>query len=269
LDEIKLNRAPGTIPSYRTPLSRLQSLCPKDAAVSSVDWRATLIKLLVTMKAENYSDRTCHNAATRCKTFLKQHGITVSVPMPRPVNKVVDAYSRTEIQTLFAAAKPSDRLLFELFLFSGLREGEISHLTYDDLNFERNVLKVSAKGSWRPKTAQERIVPLPASLMSSLLARRDASRCPFVFPNKFGMPDGHLLARLKRCAAAAGQDPANWNLHKFRRSYASLLHEGGASITKCAKLLGHANVTTTQRYLHSSVEDDATRAQIETTFGGL
>lgn len=69
-----------------------------------------------------------------------------------------------------------------------------------------------------------------------------------MLPNRNGNRLNHLLRRLKGIAGRAGVKAAT--LHKFRRTYAMRLLEGGADIVTVQKLMGHSDIETTRRYLN-------------------
>ncbi len=89
-----------------------------------------------------------------------------------------------------------------------------------------------------------------------------------VFPTPSGLPDGHLLWRLKKAAHATGlncgpctnragqkccEGPVcgKWQLHSFRRTVATRWHEAGLSVSTVQRLLGHSDIQTTMAYLGS------------------
>jgi len=161
-------------------------------------------------------------------------------------------YTAEEIRRLLEACEREDRDAFLTLLLTGLRERELTTLTWDDVRLEpgRECLWVRPKPGFSPKDYEEREIPLPPSLAEVLRARPRRSR--LVFPNAHGGVEGHLLRRLQRAAARAGIEHAT--LHKFRHTYATRLLEQGADIVTVQRLLGHSDLETTKRYLNPDVE---------------
>ncbi len=112
---------------------------------------------------------------------------------------------------------------FLILALTGLREQELCWLTWEDLCLEagREHLLVRAKPGFSPKDYEQREVPIPAEL--ARLLRALPRRSEWVFPNRRGEREGHLLRRLRAVARRAGVERAT--LHKFRHTYATRLLE--------------------------------------------
>jgi integrase len=91
------------------------------------------------------------------------------------------------------------RLLFEFFLYTGAREGEVMHAEWADLLQDSQIFLIREKKRWgfKPKGRKERQVRIPDRLASELLVAQKASTSSLIFPHPNGNPDGHLLRRLK------------------------------------------------------------------------
>jgi integrase len=157
-------------------------------------------------------------------------------------------YSDDELERLFAACGEADRLVFEMLLLTGLRESELTTLTWEDVCLEpgREQVVVRAKPGFTPKDYEQREVPLPEGLAAKLRAWPRTGE--LVFPSRGGGRERHLLRRLQQVAARAGVEHAT--LHKFRHTYATRLLEQGVDVVTVQRLLGHSDLETTQRYLN-------------------
>jgi integrase/recombinase XerD len=178
----------------------------------------------------------------------------------RPLPKVL---SREEMDRLIAAAGARDgaqglRLacMVELAYASGLRISELTALPLSVLARDPAYLIVKGKGG------KERLAPLNeaarAAVKTYLEARKaflpkgDAAN-PWLFPSRG--KGGRLTPRrfaqlLDEAAADAGIDPAKVSPHVLRHAFATHLLEGGADLRVVQKLLGHADIATTQIYTH-------------------
>ncbi len=153
-----------------------------------------------------------------------------------------------QLKTLFEACDEVERRLFMTILLTGMRKGEVEHLTWGDVNFELGVIFIQEKPewNWKPKT-DERIIPISPTLREILLTqyaqRHDDG---LVFPNKEGNRDIHILPKLKKVCRRAGIKPTN--VHALRHSFGAHLRMAGVSLADIADLLGHKDLATTQIY---------------------
>jgi integrase/recombinase XerD len=190
----------------------------------------------------------------------------------RPLPKVL---SRAEVDAIIAAAGARDggqglRLacMIELAYASGLRISELTALPLAALARDPAYLIVKGKGG------KERLAPLNeaarAAVRAYLEARKgflpkgDAAN-PWLFPSR--SKAGRLTPRrfaqlLDEAAADAGIDPARVSPHVLRHAFATHLLEGGADLRIVQKLLGHADIATTQIYTH--VAGERLREVVET-----
>jgi len=144
---------------------------------------------------------------------------------------------------------PRDRAWFALMVRAGLRVGEVVHLQLTDVlappaSDRPARLRVNGKGQ------KERVVLLTAdayAVLSAWLQTRPASDQPYVFLNKRGGP---LTANgIQWLLHGYGkQVGVQLTPHQLRHTYARQLTEAGMPITSLSKLMGHAQVSTTQVY---------------------
>ena len=153
-----------------------------------------------------------------------------------------------QLKTLFEACSDDERRLFMSILLTGMRKGEVEHLTWSDVNFELGVIFIQEKPewNWKPKT-DERIIPISPTLREILLTQYAQRRGDgLVFPNKEGKRDTHILSKLKKVCRRAGSKPTN--VHALRHSFGAHLRMAGVSLADIADLLGHKDLATTQIY---------------------
>jgi integrase/recombinase XerD len=196
------------------------------------------------------------------------------IDAPKKGRPLPHVLTRDEIDRLIAAAGVRDgaaglRLacMVELLYASGLRISELLALPLAAVAREPAYLIVKGKG------AKERLAPLNdparAAIAAYLPARasflpKGDTGSPWLFPSRGA--GGRLTARrfaqmLSEAAVVAGVDPARISPHGLRHAFATHLLEGGADLRAVQKLLGHADIATTQIYTH--VAQDRLRAVME------
>lgn len=146
-----------------------------------------------------------------------------------------------------------DRLVLELLYGGGLRVSELVALNYGSIDFGAGSARVLGKGR------KERICPLGATAMKVLRKCRDE------FAHGAGPGDPVLISAsgkrmtvrevqlLVKKYLALADLPMDLSPHKLRHSFATHLLNSGADLRTVQELLGHANLTTTQVYTHTSV----------------
>jgi len=134
-----------------------------------------------------------------------------------------------------------------------MREQEAMHTFWSDVNLDRNTVTVSAKSlyNFTPKNYKSREIPIPAYLVDSLttLKEKSAPRCPLLFPTSGCKPKNDFLDILKARSKAAGFNPDDFWLHKFRATFATWHLQAGVDLRTVQLWLGHTDLASTMRYL--------------------
>jgi len=190
---------------------------------------------------------------------LKANGIRSLVgknDWPRFVEEEPEVYEREDLDTLFAACDQQERLWFEFFLMTGMREQEAMHTYWSDVNLTAGMVRVSHKPDrgWTPKAYKEREIPIPTKLVKGLKvwkAKADKT-CNLVFPTGGCRPKLDFLDCLKAIAERANLDPENFWLHKFRATFATRCLWAGVDLRTVQHWLGHSDMESTMRYLKPS-----------------
>jgi integrase/recombinase XerD len=204
--------------------------------------------------------------------FLFAEGVrtddpTGGIDSPRQGRPLPKILSEGEVARLLAAARawPGREglravALVELFYATGLRISELITLPAAALARDPRVLTVRGKGG------KERLVPLGAPARAAVAAYRSAwaaegKRQPksrlaesrWLFPSRGGathLSRQRVAQMLKGLAIAAGIDPGKVSPHVLRHAFASHMLDRGADLRALQKMLGHADITTTQIYTH-------------------
>lgn len=160
--------------------------------------------------------------------------------------------TKEECQVLLAHCDDTLRPIVVTLLNTGMRRGELLHLEWKDVDFERRVILIRKKPFWHPKTT-ERDIPMNATAYQLLLdlsgqRRKDST---FVFPAEDGTPYHRNRLRVLLIAACkkAGL-PDVTKLHSLRHTFASHLVMSGVDLPTVQRLMGHADIETTMIYSH-------------------
>ena len=136
-----------------------------------------------------------------------------------------------------------------ILLHTGLRKSELANLEWDDVDFERKVIKVTAKDGWSPKGKREREIPMNDELVELLLKMRSEPKRKYVVEkNNAKRYDRALWENFWRLAKKL--DIKRVNIHTFRHTFASYLIINGVDLVTVKELLGHKDISTTMRYAH-------------------
>ncbi len=196
----------------------------------------------------------------------------------RPLPKLLDEATVVALITAAHALEGPERArlvaVLEVLYATGLRVSELVGLPLAALPREGAWLIVRGKGG------KERMVPLSppaqAALRDWLAVRplflpagsvgRAAKARRFLFPSA-SADEGHLTRQrlaqlLKELAPAAHVDPARLSPHVLRHAFATHLLDHGADLRSVQKMLGHADIATTQIYTHVTT-DRLKRAVVE------
>ncbi|RMD90256.1 MAG: recombinase XerD, partial [Alphaproteobacteria bacterium] len=223
----------------------------------------------------------CLSALRQYFLFLYREGLRGDNPMtviesPRRARPLPKVLSEAEVSRLLetAACLARERptlahlrlhAMIEVLYASGLRVSEMVALRRDAIRDDRPLLFVRGKGG------AERMVPVGTAARAALARYRKVleadprlGRSPWLFPSRAAR--GHLgrvrvQQLLKDLAAKAGIEPRSVSAHKLRHAFATHLLAHGADLRAVQKMLGHADIATTQIYTH--VLDQRLRALVE------
>ena len=180
-----------------------------------------------------------------CWTLAEQDGIQAASPTEKPLQR---------------RARLRDRALIELLYGAGLRVGELEGLDVRDVDLLRGDVRVLGKGG------KERVVPLPEGAREALGHWVNERQRPGVLSEPLFISlrprrDGTLrrlgardVRRVLERRARSGGLLDRVHPHKLRHSYATHLLDMGADLREIQELLGHASLSTTQKYTGVSVE---------------
>ena len=192
------------------------------------------------------------------------------LPLPKVAQALSSCLSDEQARRLMEAAHtPWHRAMLALLLFAGLRRSELAAITLEDLDLENGQLVVRGKGT------KQRVVPLTAVVVQTIkeyLSCRPETESRHLFVNRIGGRPihGRVVGRmLARVLTKAGLDQHGITPHKLRHTFATHLIRNGVDVRTVQELLGHADLQTTARYLHSDTRTKrAAVGQLDASFAG-
>jgi integrase/recombinase XerD len=260
--------ARNTIMAYQADLDGFATFCAARGVGPAAADVAVVTAYLADLAGQGLSARTQArrlSAVRQFQRFLLRDGQrtddpTALSPAPKLPATVPHFLSEAEVDALLGAASllPDAQARIataglEMLYASGMRISELLALPASALSADAVFLLIKGKGG------RERIVPLSPAARTAAAALRAAHKkgARFLFP---GRTTGTAMTRqgfallLKRVALHAGIDPARLSPHVLRHSFATHLLARGADLRSLQKLLGHADISTTQIYTHVLAE---------------
>ena len=285
LQYLELNRhvSPHTVRAYESDVSqylafvasetgkKISELGPADLDMSSV--RQHIAELNKADKARASVARKLSALRTFVKYLRREdiidHDPAAMAVAPKRDQTIPTHLSEPEIARLIDTPDTGDplgrrdRAILELFYASGLRLSELVAIDLEDLNLGDRMVRVMGKGG------KERILPFNQSTVAALKAwmkdraailggrppsaerrKPKAVKDPLFINYRGTRLTGRSVDRLLRryvaqCSTRMGVSP-----HALRHSFATHLLQRGADLRAIQELLGHARLSTTQRYTH-------------------
>jgi integrase/recombinase XerD len=258
--------AAATVEAYRRDLADFAAFLQASPAKAT---NARLAEYVASMRARGLASTTIARRIAALRAFFK-HEILVGartdnpaaeLDLPRRARTLPRTLSPGEAERLIEAATGTtpralrDRALVELLYGAGLRVSEAVGLDRSSVDLDGRLIRCFGKGS------KERVVPIgreAAEALRRYLSRGrphlDRRHRPELFLNAQGgaLTRAGAFLILRRLAGSAGLEPERVHPHLLRHSFATHLLEGGADLRSVQEMLGHADLSTTERYTHVS-----------------
>ncbi|WP_175427905.1 tyrosine-type recombinase/integrase [Rhodococcus pyridinivorans] len=213
-------------------------------------------------------------------------GVDLPKPGPSPERFLTD----DELDAIRSGLAGNDRFIFELLLGTGMRFGEAQGLHWESVDLDGQAIRIEwsystdAKHLKPPKSHQARTVPIGDTLTRLLRERLEntntqqppagiayvgGSRKPhtgLVLAHVDGKPINaanfrHRFAAAVNSARVRGRGIGNVRIHDLRHTFSSRLVQANVPLLRVSRLLGHRDVSTTQRYAgFAETQDDRIRS---------
>lgn len=275
----KLDLRPTSSKKYLAVMEEFRTFCIQSNIIFVDEFSpddATILFNLLTMLRENIRGKKKLKTRLKPKTinfflatiraFFQQEYIKDHIkrnPMLHIKNLKVEKkkpeyYTITELQAFFSQKMDENyRFAFLGLLHTGMRFGELSNLTWKDVDLERRLFFIRSTDSFKTKTINsERVIPISNLLFEELNKfhrNKPSNKYVFTSPNGYQLRERRLLEICKSIALEA-KIKSNAFLHKFRHTYATMLIHSGVKIQDIKELLGHWSVVETERYAHNKAD---------------
>jgi len=141
--------------------------------------------------------------------------------------------------------------------YTGCRLGELTNLTWQDVNLNDNLLTIG-NNSYQTKGRKQRFIPIHPKVKEILIKRfpkviRKEKHFVFCKTNGYSFTGDYFSKRFKRACRKAGIDEG-LHFHCLRHGAATKMILSGAPLPSVQKIMGHANIQTTMIYTHPDLE---------------
>jgi integrase/recombinase XerC len=271
---VERGASPHTIRNYLSDLGQFRDFLrqrhgrlPAPREIDLADVRAFLVERFPVNRKASLARKLA--ALRTCFAYAVREGLVQSNPAdlvatPKAEKRLPEVLSQEEVQALLDAPleadlmAPRDQAMLELLYATGLRAAELTGLDLKDLDLHGHYVRVVGKGR------KERVVPFGARARRALdayfplrLTLRTRSAGPALGPVEPVFLN-HRGGRLTPRSLARALDRRIRSLailrkvhpHVLRHSFATHLLDRGADLRSIQELLGHASLSTTQRYTH-------------------
>ena len=255
-----------TLLSYSTDLKQFTNFLSSEFSVKSIrkvnfqlvrSWIAKLLN-------ENISARSVNRKITTLKTyfrFLIREDIINQSPMQKIISpktskrlpvfveqvKMEQLLNEIDFGEGFLAQR--DRLILELFYFTGIRLSELINLKNKDINYSDSTILVLGKRK------KERLIPLTSDILSKIKKLNASNKSKYLFTTDKGKQiSTKQVYRLVNKYLSMVTTLGKKSPHILRHTFATHLLNNGADINAIKELLGHANLSATQIYTHNTIE---------------
>ncbi|HEX9860447.1 MAG TPA: tyrosine recombinase XerC [Nitrospirota bacterium] len=263
------NVSPHTVRSYLSDLEQFAAFF-EGTGPGGVDHESLrgYIGALMKLKAGRSTIARKLSAIRSFFKYLNREGILASNPArlvatPRREKRLPAVLTADDAQRLMEApgkaaghgrdAVLRDRAVLETLYSTGVRASELVGMNHEDINRQDRLVRIRGKGR------KERIVPIGRTALCAIDAYLERKTKGAGSPAIFTGPAGNRLTPrtvqriLENCRKRLGL-AQKASPHTLRHSFATHLLESGADLRAIQELLGHASLSTTQRYTHVNLD---------------
>lgn len=252
LSYVELYLADGTYRCYKNHLEYILNYLSNNDLVSSEDINnKNLTKFIINQHKQGVKNSTINKRLKVLKLMFKYCNVD---------NEILNLKNLKESYTTFTVLSESElndlvnylnsdslslqnKLIISLFIDTGMRLNELLNINIKNINFNNNSILLDIT-----KTNESRIVPFTLATKQLLLEYLDSCNTELLFNVTFYAIES-LFRRIKKKLKLNKFHP-----HMLRHGLSTKLNNNGVSLFVIQKIMGHKNVSTTQRYIHIDVD---------------
>lgn len=256
----------NTLFSYKRDLTKFFSVLSTDNIKALTD--RDVVHFLSVLQRERYASSSVYRHLMSLRMFFRflireeilTKDVTALLDTPKVWQLVPEILTEEEVERLLSAPDADtpigrrDRAILELLYATGIRVSELCNLSVYDI--DDDVIKVKGKGG------KERLVPIAKVAVEAVdtYLNEHKTEGP-LFVSRGGKRVDRVVVwqRIRYWAKKAGIEK-RISPHTLRHSFATHLLERGADLRVIQEMLGHADISTTDRYTHLSTK------HLETSF---
>ena len=263
------NVSPHTIDAYRSDLLQFRQFMLRehgdDVPIETVDH--LLIRRFMANLHKDHKKSSIGRKTAAIRSFfnyLLREGVVAKNPaelvaIPKKEKRVPFHLSIDEVTALVEAPKDAklaglrDRAVFETLYSCGIRVSELTGMNVENIDVHSGLARVTGKGG------KERIVPLGRHARSALALYLEARGrlepdAPLVINLRGGRLTRRSVARIIDKHVTLLATMKKVTPHTMRHTFATHMLEAGADLRAIQEILGHASLSTTQKYTHVSID---------------
>ncbi len=266
--------SPNTIIAYENDLHQFFNYIKSEYQIEKIqNINYQIIRSwIVSLSNESISARTINRKLSTLKTFYKyllkenlvKENPLVKVISPKTNKKLPEFVDKERMDTLFDEIEFSndfrglrDRLIIEMFYFTGMRLSELINLTDKDIDVQNLKIKVLGKRN------KERIIPFSNVLRNSIIEYKNIRNkniertdpiSYFFLTGKGKKVYKKLVYRIVNSYLSKVSTLNKKSPHVLRHTFATHMLNNGADLNAIKEILGHASLSATQVYTHNTIE---------------
>ncbi|KAA6303782.1 MAG: Tyrosine recombinase XerC [Candidatus Ordinivivax streblomastigis] len=263
-----------TIEAYKHDLQQFQNFVCGDATFEPRKIDALAVRQwMVSLMAEDYSPRSVNRKLSSLKSFFlylyrkkqieanpmkKVSGPKTKKPLPYFVKDQAMHHLLTDVEASDCSFESErNKAIIDVFYTTGMRCAELAGLKNEDVDFGAQLIKVTGKRN------KQRLIPFAIPLKETLqnyIAVRDeeiqAIEEKSFFVRKDGRPlNNNMIYHIVKKQLAEVPNLSKRSPHVLRHTFATSMLNNGADLNAVKELLGHASLSSTEVYTHTTFEE--------------